>query len=59
MGAFITIPLNVVFVKLIPYTGMAWGIALYQSWVLVHLVYIVWVLRTRSAFDGEPATKAA
>ena len=59
LGAFITIPLNVVFVKLIPYTGMAWGIALYQSWVLVHLVYIVWVLRTRSAFDGEPATKAA
>ena len=59
LGAAITIPLNVVFVKYIPYTGMAWGIALYQSWVLVHLAYIVWVLRTREAFDGEGRAQAA
>jgi O-antigen/teichoic acid export membrane protein len=59
LGAAITIPLNVVFVKLIPYTGMAWGISLYQSWVLVHLCYIFWVLRTRESFEDAPAPRAA
>lgn len=44
LGALITIPTNVWLILTIPYTGTAWGLSLYQSWVLVHLGYITWFL---------------
>lgn len=44
LGAVITIPLNFWMIVAIPYTGVAWGLALYQSWVLVHVGYIYWVM---------------
>ncbi len=57
VGAVITIPTNVWLIKVIPYTGAAWGLALYQSWVLVHLVYISYLLvRAR---DAEAFWKAS
>ena len=40
LGAAITIPTNVWLIANIPYTGTVWGLALYQSWVLVHIGYI-------------------
>ena len=50
VGAIVTIPTNIWLIKVIPYTGTAWGLALYQSWVLVHLVYISYLLlRARDA----------
>ena len=50
LGAAITIPTNVWLIINIPYTGTAWGLALYQSWVLVHLCYItIFFWRTRSS----------
>ena len=45
VGAFLTIPTNVVLIVLLPETGAAWGISLYRSWVLVHFVYVAWYLR--------------
>jgi len=50
LGAVITIPANVWLIAKIPYTGTAWGLALYQSWVIVHLGYISFFFwRTRSS----------
>ena len=50
VGAVVTIPTNIWLIKVIPYTGTAWGLALYQSWVLVHLAYITYLLlRARDA----------
>lgn len=48
LGAAITIPTNVWLILEVPYTGTAWGLSLYQSWVLVHLCYATWFLRTAS-----------
>ena len=56
LGAVITIPTNVWLIINIPYTGTAWGLALYQSWVLVHLVYIsffFWRTRSSAALWGK------
>ncbi len=44
LGAILTIPTNVWLIFNVPYTGTAWGLSLYQSWVLVHLGYITWFL---------------
>jgi O-antigen/teichoic acid export membrane protein len=44
IGAIVTIPLNVWLILHVPYTGTAWGLSLYQSWVLVHLAWIFWAL---------------
>jgi len=44
LGAAITIPANVWLILHIPYTGTAWGLSLYFSWVVVHLGYITWFL---------------
>jgi hypothetical protein len=44
LGAAITIPINVWLIVSVPYTGVAWGLALYQSWVLVHVGYIYWFM---------------
>jgi O-antigen/teichoic acid export membrane protein len=44
LGAAITIPINVWLIASVPYTGVAWGLALYQSWVLVHVGYIYWFM---------------
>ena len=58
VGAVVTIPTNVWLIITIPYTGTAWGLALYQSWVLVHLCYITFFFwRTRSSgalWEGKP-----
>lgn len=42
IGALVTIPTNVWLILHVPYTGTAWGLSLYQSWVLVHLGWIFW-----------------
>jgi O-antigen/teichoic acid export membrane protein len=44
IGAAIRIPTNVWLILHVRYTGVAWGLALYQSWVLVHLGYIYWLM---------------
>lgn len=44
LGAAITIPTNIYLILKINYTGTAWGLSLYFSWVLVHLAYITWFL---------------
>ncbi len=42
LGAVITIPINVWLILTVPVTGAAWGLSVYQSWVLVDLAYIAW-----------------
>lgn len=44
IGAAVTIPANVFLVQWLPVTGAVWGRSLYQSWVLVHFVYVGWYL---------------
>jgi O-antigen/teichoic acid export membrane protein len=46
IGAVITIPTNVWLILTVPYTGTAWGLSLYQSWTVVHLVYAAWFFRS-------------
>ncbi len=49
IGAAITIPTNIWLILNVPETGTAWGLSLYQSWVLVHLTYIaLFFRRTRN-----------
>lgn len=45
IGAAITIPTNVWLIINIDETGTAWGLSLYQSWVIVHLAYIAYFFR--------------
>jgi O-antigen/teichoic acid export membrane protein len=55
LGAAVTIPTNVWLILHVPYTGTAWGLSLYQSWVLVHLGYIYWLMyRSGRGGWGEP-----
>jgi len=59
LGAILTIPTNVWMILSIPYTGTAWGISLYQSWVLVHLGYIAFFFATHrqdETWEGAAAT---
>lgn len=46
VGAVITIPTNVYLIMTIAYEGTAWGLSLYQSWVIVHLCYVVYFFAT-------------
>ena len=46
VGALVTIPTNVWLILNIPYTGTAWGLSLYQSWIVVHLCYIAFFFLT-------------
>jgi len=58
IGALFTIPTNVWLILNVPYTGTAWGLSLYQSWVLVHLSWIFWALYSGRAGrwgSGPPA----
>jgi O-antigen/teichoic acid export membrane protein len=48
VGALVTIPANVVLLRIYPDTGPVWGQALYLSWVLVHFVYIAAYFRKRA-----------
>jgi len=58
VGAAITIPTNVWLILNVPYTGVAWGLALYQSWVLVHLGYIYWLMyRSGRGGFGPPSAR--
>lgn len=58
LGAVITIPLNFWLIQAIPYTGTAWGLALYQSWVLVHVGYIYWYMyRSGGGGFGRPTAR--
>ncbi len=58
LGAAITIPLNVWLIAAVPYTGVAWGLALYQSWVLVHVGYIYWFMyRSGRGGFGVPSAR--
>jgi O-antigen/teichoic acid export membrane protein len=49
LGALITIPANVLLIRLLPETGAAWGLSLYRGWVLVHFAYVSWYFRHRAA----------
>ncbi len=58
VGGIFTIPANVALVWIYPHHGAAFGIALYMSWVLVHLAYVTrHFRRTRRA--GEVAELSA
>lgn len=58
IGAAVTIPTNVWLILRVPYTGVAWGLALYQSWVLVHLGYIYWLMyRSGRGGFGPPSAR--
>ena len=50
-GALVTIPANMVLIRLVPTTGPVWGLTFYMAWVLVHFVYIRRYFR--SARPGE------
>ena len=49
LGALITIPANVLLIRLFPETGAAWGLSLYRGWVLAHFAYVAWYFRHRAA----------
>lgn len=50
VGAAVTIPTNVWLIMNVEYTGTVWGLALYQSWVVFHNLYIgVFFWRRRGA----------
>ena len=53
VGAILTIPTNIWLILNVPYTGTAWGLSLYQSWVLVHLVFIAWWFANNKTAWGE------
>jgi O-antigen/teichoic acid export membrane protein len=58
IGAIVTIPTNVWLILDVPYTGTAWGLSLYQSWVLVHLAWIFWALYSgRVTRWGKPTDR--
>ncbi len=57
LGAAVTIPTNVWLILNIPYTGTAWGLSLYQSWVFVHLGYIYWVMYRSGTGRWGPRTE--
>jgi O-antigen/teichoic acid export membrane protein len=63
IGALVTIPTNVWLILNVKYTGTAWGLSLYQSWVLVHLAWIFWALYSgrvkRWSTKAEPGTDAS
>jgi len=58
LGALITIPINVWLISALKYDGVAWGLVLYQSWVLVHVGYIYWYMY-RSGAGGFGADTQA
>lgn len=61
IGAIVTIPTNVWLILNVPYTGTAWGLSLYQAWVVVHLAWIFWNFKRGppAAWSREPdATEA-
>ncbi len=59
VGGVLTIPTNVLLVWAFPHHGAAWGIALYMSWVLVHLAYVTtYFRRSRAGEVAEPAEAA-
>jgi O-antigen/teichoic acid export membrane protein len=55
IGAVVTIPTNVWLILNVKYTGTAWGLSLYQSWVLVHLAWIFWSLYSGRVERWKPA----
>jgi O-antigen/teichoic acid export membrane protein len=62
VGAALTIPTNVWLILNVPYTGTAWGLSLYQSWTVVHLVYAAWFfrgVRRRGGFWTVPEGEGA
>ena len=48
IGSVVTIPINVWLIINVPFTGTAWGLTVYQSWVLVHFCYVAWFMRVTS-----------
>jgi O-antigen/teichoic acid export membrane protein len=45
IGALVTIPANMILIRLDPTTGPVWGLTVYMAWVLVHFVYIAHYFR--------------
>jgi O-antigen/teichoic acid export membrane protein len=56
VGALVTVPINVWLIVHVPLWGTAWGVTVYQSWILVHLLCVAWVL---SRDDAEAAGAVA
>lgn len=58
IGSFVTVPINIVLILEVETWGTAWGVTVYQSWILVHLMCIGWVLRhsggDESSGDDRP-----
>lgn len=57
-GSFVTVPINVWLIVHVPIWGTAWGITVYQSWLLVHYACVGWVLfktRHQSTFETAPS----
>lgn len=55
VGACVTIPTNVWLILHVPYTGTAWGLTLYQGWVVVHLAWIFWSFKRGRPAAWNPA----
>ncbi|MFT5049092.1 MAG: O-antigen/teichoic acid export membrane protein [Chlamydiales bacterium] len=56
LGTAILLPLNIYLIKTVPYTGTAWGLSAYLSWVLAHFFYIGYFFRksrTRAVWEGQ------
>ena len=60
-GSFVTVPINIYLILTIPVWGTAWGIAVYQNWVLVHFACIGWYLYRHRHHDtfGDGGDKTA
>jgi O-antigen/teichoic acid export membrane protein len=44
IGSIVTVPINVWLILNVEVWGTAWGITVYQSWILVHLLCVWWML---------------
>ena len=56
VGTATLLPLNIYLIKTVPYTGTAWGLSAYLSWVLAHFFYIGYFFRkarTRAVWEGQ------
>ena len=57
IGSIVTVPINVWLIFEVEVWGTAWGVTVYQSWILVHLACVWWLL-ARSGRDGAEGVLA-
>jgi O-antigen/teichoic acid export membrane protein len=53
IGSIVTVPINVWLIVNVEVWGTAWGVTVYQSWILVHLVCVWWLLARGRKDDAE------